>query len=549
MPEGRWVLVLHTHLPYVLGHGRWPHGDAWLFEAAAESYLPLLEACEGLEREGIRPGFTIEISPVLGEQLDDPRFRTGLPAHLGELDTAAEADAARFAARGEDHLAGLAGRWRQRFERLARSFEERGGDLLGGFGRLAERGAVELATCARTHGLLPLLGSHRRVRSQVEEGAAWFARRFGRPARGMWMPECAYRPPGAWRPAHAPSGTAEDGREIGIGPEPFRPGNEQFLEEAGIDWTVVDAHLVTGGSPLGSYPVREAPPGEGRSAYRPHILGESTVRALPRDPATTVQVWSGTSGYPANPWYLEFHKKHASGGLRYWRVTGPEADLGEKLPYRPERVPAVIAEQAHHFAELVAATIAEAGAEGVGDPVVVSPYDTELFGHWWAEGVDWLVQARRALGRRGVRVSTASEAADRAEPDAPLLPPAGSWGDGGDFRVWDSPRTAEVWGAVYRTERLLEAVAARLPERPTEELRRVFRQLGRSVLLIESSDWPFLIGTGAAPEYAAARVREHEEDARSLARMAERLIGGEELSAENRRHLAAWAARDPLWMP
>ena len=41
-PKTTLVLVLHGHLPDVLGHGSWPHGANWLYEAAAETYVPFL---------------------------------------------------------------------------------------------------------------------------------------------------------------------------------------------------------------------------------------------------------------------------------------------------------------------------------------------------------------------------------------------------------------------------------------------------------------------------------------------------------------------------
>ncbi|MGH9167080.1 MAG: 1,4-alpha-glucan branching protein domain-containing protein [Acidimicrobiia bacterium] len=534
---GRLVIVLHCHLPYVLGEGIWPHGESWLFEAAAETYLPLLMACDRLAEEGIRPGFTIEISPVLGEQLDDPRFRDGFPGFLDTLRDAASLDARTFGGEGRQEMVGLARAWEEHFGWLAQGFADRDGDLLGGFARLAEAGQVELATSARTHGLLPMLGSPERVWRQVAGGAAWFEARFGRRPRGIWMPECAYRPGGSWDP-------------VASGPEPeqHRPGNEEFLEEAGFGWTVVDTHLVAGGDPLGSYPAREARLGEQRSPYRLYAIGRSSVVAFPRDPATTLQVWSGEWGYPGNPWYLEFHKKHSQGGLRYWRVSDPETPLEEKRVYEPDRVEAVIGEQADHFAELVVGVMAGAREAGIDSPVVTAPYDAELFGHWWAEGVRWLEEARRALHSRGVNVRTADEAAREVGPADQLALPAGSWGDGGDFRVWDNEQTGWIWQEIYRAERLLERTWDELPEDPPAELEAVVRQLERSVLLIESSDWPFLITTQGAPDYAAERVRRHSEAATRLSLIARQLSAGERVPEELAGLVEDLESREPLWV-
>jgi 1,4-alpha-glucan branching enzyme len=536
MSEGRLVVILHCHLPYVLGEGTWPHGESWLYEAAAETYLPLLMACDRLAEEGIRPGFTIEISPVLGEQLDDPRFREGFAGYLDTLRDAASLDARTFAGQGRQELVGLAGAWEDHFASLTQDFVDRQGDILGGFARLADAAQIELATCGRTHGLLPMLGSTERVWRQVADGAAWFEDRFGRRARGIWMPECAYRPAGPWNPV-AP----------GVEPEQHRPGNEEFLEEAGFRWTVVDTHLVAGGDPLGSYPAREARLGEQRSPYRLYAIGRSSVVAFPRDPATTLQVWSGEWGYPGNPWYLEFHKKHSQGGLRYWRVSDPGTPLEEKRVYEPDRIPEVIGEQARHFAELVAGVMSGARGAGIDSPVVTAPYDAELFGHWWAEGVRWLEAARRELHQKRVNVATADEAARQLGPMEQLALPAGSWGDGGDFRVWDNEKTGWIWQEIYRAERLLERAMDELPEDAPAQLQAVVRQLERSVLLIESSDWPFLITTQGATDYAAGRVRLHGEAATRLSLLARQLNAGEPVPEELSGVVEDLQRREPLW--
>ncbi len=498
--KGRLVFVMHAHLPYVLGHGEWPYGASWLFEAAADTYLPLLVSLEALQANGVRPALTLEFSPVLGEQLDDDRFRTGLVGHLAALISAAIRNRDDAAASGDAERAGMAEAWRDRYQATLDDFERRDRDILSGFGALDAAGAIELFTCARTHGFLPLLGSAERTRRQVGDGVAWFQARFGRKPRGIWMPECAYRPGGPWQPA------------ADLPVDAVRPGIEAFLQAAGIDWTIIDAHLVTEGAPIGNYPPWSATAGEGLSPHQIYTLGDSTVAAFPRDPTTTVQVWSGDIGYPANPWFLEFHRRHHEGGLRYWRVTDRELDIGDKAPYEPGRARTAVAEQGHHFARLVGETIANTVAAGVEDPVVLAPYDAELFGHWWREGVEWFAAARRELDAAGILVATASEALDASGTAQAVRVPAGSWGDGGDYRVWDVPSTADLWRAIYAAEAGLEESQAENPE-PERTLRTVLDQLRRTVLLIESSDWAFLISTGTAVRYATERWRGHAADA------------------------------------
>ena len=80
-----FVLTLHSHLPWVLNHGRWPHGSDWLLEAALDSYLPLLEALESLKKRGILAPVTLGLTPVLANQLTSPLFKAEMDAFLKSL--------------------------------------------------------------------------------------------------------------------------------------------------------------------------------------------------------------------------------------------------------------------------------------------------------------------------------------------------------------------------------------------------------------------------------------------------------------------------------
>jgi 1,4-alpha-glucan branching enzyme len=93
---GRLCIVLHGHLPYVLHHGSFPHGEAWLFEAAAETYLPLLDLINEAGISNIQPGLTVGLTPVLLEQLSHPRFRAGFVMYLNQRIERARTDAREF---------------------------------------------------------------------------------------------------------------------------------------------------------------------------------------------------------------------------------------------------------------------------------------------------------------------------------------------------------------------------------------------------------------------------------------------------------------------
>src|SRR2546425_512995 len=196
-----------------------------------------------------------------------------------------------------------------------------------------------------------------------------------------------------------------------------------------------------------------APPSrstEARSPYEPYRVasrgGTGQAVAFFRDPRTTLQVWSRAHGYPGEYAYLEFHKKHFPGGLRFWRITDNLGDFGTKAVYDPGLAAQKVALQASHFAELVKDTLAHASVKGPA--LVCSPYDAELFGHWWFEGPLWLEQAAREMARKDVSRMTLGEALQSVPPRTKLALPEGSWGEGGDHRVGPNRDTARSWERV-----------------------------------------------------------------------------------------------------
>lgn len=556
-PRGYFALILHGHLPYVLAHGTWPHGTDWLVEAAAETYIPLLNVFRRLVSEGLSPQVTVGLTPVLTEQLADERFRREFLAYLHMKQEAARENEAEFNRRGEGRLAELAHFWWRYYEDIERDFVERyREDLVGAFRELQDEGHIEIMTSAATHGYLPLLARDTSVQGQVRLGVASYRRHFGRDPAGFWLPECAYRPRYEWR---RPVG------EAGQGPQ-LRKGIEEFLAEAGLRYTVVDSHLLAGGEALGVYIDRfEAlrrlweqsqqgvvrRPTE-RTLYRAYLAssggeGSASVAVLGRDTRTAIQVWSGEHGYPGDYWYLEFHKKHFPGGLRYWRVTEREADLGRKAPYEPERVPERLREQADHFVDVIRGIVQEESRRQ-DLPVVCAPYDAELLGHWWFEGPEWLYQVLRRLARdEVVRPITCSRYLELAPPVEMVRLPEGSWGQGGFHWVWLNEWTEWTWRHIYEAEDRLADILERAAAEPGGELSAVLAQLVRELLLLQSSDWQFLITTWSARDYAENRFSRHFEDFRALASVAERLLDGGSMSTAERGLLEVLAERDPVF--
>ncbi len=520
----------------VVNHGRWPHGSDWLNEAAFECYLPLLETAHHLVAAGISPKWTINVSPILAEQLASPEFQKELSFYYDNVRRACIDSREEFKKAGREDVVRLTHFWEEFYERMWELHRRIGGDIPGTLGDLQRAGHLELITCAATHGYLPLLSRDESIHLQLRTAVETHRRHFGQAPRGIWLPECAYRPRYEWTP---PTGR-ESGRD-----RRMRPGIEEMLAAHGLEYFVADSHLIDGGEPVWLYrdylPSRtsrteapaEVPATTARSPYVPYRVasrgGTGDAVAFFRDPKTTLQVWSRDHGYPGEFYYLEFHKKHYPGGLRFWRITDASGDLGTKQVYEPDVAREKIGLQARHFMELVHDTLAETTVDGPA--VLCSPYDAELFGHWWFEGPAWLEQVAREMARNGIAAMTLGEALVASPPRSTLALPEGSWGEGGDHRVWLNPDTEWTWDRIYSAEAEWIGLIQKLDAEP-RDLRRVVTQATRELLLLESSDWQFLITTGAARDYAERRVAEHYAQFKRLAEMARRLQQGEPMSVE-----------------
>ena len=550
-------LVLHTHLPMVVNDGRWPHGSDWLNEATFECYLPLLETLHRLVADGISPKWTINLSPILTEQLASPEFQKEISFYYDNVRRACVDTREYFVREGQRNIVQLTQFWEEFYERMWEFHRRIGGDIPGTFAELQRGGPVEIITCAATHGYFPLLSRDESIHLQLRIAVEAHTRHFGRAPRGIWLPECAYRPRYEWTP---PTGRDRTRR--------MRPGVEELLAQHGLEYFVADSHLIAGGLPLFLYrdylPLQtfstetlpnEGQPSQARSLYLPSRGasrgGTGTAVAFFRDPKTTLQVWSREHGYPGEYHYLEFHKKHFPGGLRFWRITDSSGDLGKKQVYEPRTAMEKVQAHADHFVELVADTLASESVDG--QAVVTSPYDAELFGHWWFEGPVWLEAVARRMARAGLPCHTLGEVLDATPPRTTVALPEGSWGEGGDHRVWLNPDTEWTWDRVYSAE----AEWAQLTNGETgddRDRRRVLVQATRELLLLEASDWQFLITTGTARDYAERRVAEHYANFKRLSEMARRLQQREPMSVEAADFLRrleredfAFPDLDPVW--
>lgn len=546
--EGYFTFVFHSHLPYVINHGEWPHGMDWLYEAAAETYIPLLKELDSLAADGISPKVTLGITPILTEQLAADKFKAGLIHYLDQKIKAAEDNRLEFVKLGNEHLEVLAQFWIDFFTDIKHQFNDvYQQNLLAGFRKLQEAEQIEIITCAATHGYFPLLGSDEAIDAQVRIGKETYQRHFGCAPRGMWLPECAYRPSYEWS------------SPIPEYPKKFqRKGIEEFLYKYDIQYFIVDKHLIMGGEGKGVYidrfdslkqlwrqfeknwkPRKEATE---RSIYENYLVSSTgTSRAAVvygRHEESSLQVWSGEYGYPGDGRYLDFHKKHYPGGHRFWKVTSAKADLADKQEYYPEDVEEALENQASHFAGLVHDYLHQHYAETGNTGILTAPFDTELFGHWWFEGTRWVGKVLRKLnGDATVGKVTLGEHLRDNPPKVSVSLPEGSWGQGGFHYIWLNEWTQWTWKHIYAAEDQMTELADKYQDSRDDTLEKILNIMARQLLLLESSDWQFLISTWSARDYAEDRITVHDERIKNLRRILDTYLADGSLSDGAREYL------------
>ncbi len=531
MPEplGSFCLVLHGHLPYVLHHGTWPHGEDWLYEAAAETYLPILAMVDECVLLNATPKVTMGLTPVLLEQLCHEHFKQGFEHYLHDRIERARADRADFEQMDNGHLAYLATYWEQWYTKLLAQFEAMGRDIPKAYAARVADGYLQILTSNATHGYMPLLLEDSSNRAQIRAGVASSKRVLGLQPTGMWLPECAYRPGGAWDPP------------IDWGRREHRIGIEHLVADEGITHFFVEHHLIEQSHSEQVYnagrwwkvnwdEARKYPSRGWRSVNEPHGVnsdgtGLARVSAFARDPQVCEQVWSGMIGYPAAGEYLEFHKKWGPRrGLRYWKVTGPKADLGDKHLYYPDEVTHKLHEHAQHFCDFVRHRLRQHRDRTGRHGVVTACFDAELFGHWWFEGPRFLRDVLLTLNADPeVDLCTAAEYLERHPMDKIVALPEGSWGEQGDHRVWTNDQVNWMWEIEYRCEGVWGRLTNQLPWKTNRQVRDLMEKAGRELLLLQASDWPFVIRRGQAIDYGTKRFMQHVSRFESLTDIAEKV--------------------------
>lgn len=485
MTKGFLAIVLHAHLPFV----KHPEIDdcleeRWLFQAITDTYIPLLRSLFRLSEDDVPYRITVSLSPPLLYMLSDGFLRQRYKSYIENLIELSEKETARV--KGNRDLEPLAHMYLNQFRETYRDYTEKFREnLIQPWASLEANGYVELATSSATHGYLPLLINDEAMRAQIKTGIRTFRRCFGSTPQGFWIPECAYTP------------------EI-----------EPVIKEEGVKYFILETHGILFASP------------RPRFGFHAPVVTPQGLMAFGRDPDCSKQVWSADEGYPGDPWYREFYRdigyelpldylgKALPGstrvplGIKYHRITDRQSNYKEI--YRPDAGRRKAWEHAGNFV-FWRNKEAEFWNEIYGRrPVIVAPYDAELFGHWWYEGPLWLeyLLRRMAKEKQQVKTITLSQYPEYYPVNQVARPSVSSWGYKGYHEVWLEESNHWIYRHLHHCQETMVDLAAQL-KHAAGLAKRALNQAARELLLAQASDWPFIMKTGTVPDYARNRFVTH----------------------------------------
>ncbi len=486
MPQGYVALILHAHLPFV----RHPEDEDfleedWFYEAVTETYIPMIKVMEGLVRDNVDFRLTMSLTPPLCSMLLDPLLQERYIRHITRLIELTEKEIERT--KWDRAFNDLAWFYHNRFQEARATFcDGYGRNLVGAFRKFQEMGKLEIITCGATHGFLPLMLEHpEAIRAQIMIARDHYRQCFGCDPRGMWLPECAYT-----------------------------PGIEKYLQEAEIRWFIMDSHGIMFGHPRPRFGI-----------YAP-VFTNSAVAAFGRDVESSKQVWSSEEGYPGDADYRDFYRDvgfdleydyikpyiHPDGircftGVKYYRITGKTAN---KEPYNRHWAMEKAASHAGNFMFNREKQIQHLHGIMKRPPLIISPYDAELYGHWWFEGPDFINYFTRkvAFDQNVFKLTTPTEYLRDYSTQQIIEPSASSWGNKGYWEVWLEGSNAWIYPHLHAAAQRMTELA-RNHKNGDHLTQRALKQAARELLLAQSSDWAFIMKTGTMVPYAVKRTKDH----------------------------------------
>ncbi|MDD5633931.1 MAG: DUF1957 domain-containing protein [Candidatus Omnitrophica bacterium] len=484
--KGYLALVLHAHLPFI----RHPeHEDFleenWLFEAITDTYIPLIKIFENLVRDNVDFRITVSLSPTLINMLRDEILNSRYLRRINKLIRLAEMEVERT--RSDKRFNDVALMYLERFKQARHTFSnEYNNDLTQAFKKFQDLGKVEVITCCATHGFLPLMEiNESAVRAQVKVAVDTYKEVFDCVPKGIWLPECGYH-----------------------------TGHDKILSEFGIKYFFVESHGILFGSPRPRYGV-----------YSPYLCKSGTA-VFGRDIESSRSVWSSKEGYPGDYNYREYYRDigfdldydyikpfingcgtRVNVGVKYYKITGKTND---KEVYDRKNALDTAAFHAGNFMFNREKQIEHIAGIMDRKPIIISPYDAELFGHWWFEGPEWLEYLFRKMhyDQDTIKTITPSEYLKLYDKYPVITPSASSWGYKGYSEVWLDGCNDWIYRHLHKIAELMTS-AAKDYKRAAGLKRRVLNQMARELLLAQSSDWAFIMKTGTFTSYAIKRTKEH----------------------------------------
>lgn len=486
MAAGHLALVLHGHLPFVRRLQAGSLQEDWFHQAVLESYLPLLHHLQhSAEDPRQSPALSLSLSPTLLAMLADPLLCGRFPGWVTRRQRILE-----WAPPQHHHAAA---HLNQQLEAMLAFWRQLEGRLIPAFQGLQRQGVLDLLTCGATHGYLPLLREPRSaVVAQLRVAVEHHRHHLGRAPLGIWLPECAY----------------------------FE-GLDRLMAAEGLRYAVLDAHGLLQALPRPRYGI-----------YAP-ICSPGAVAFVGRDSTATLPVWSARDGYPGQACYREFYRDLGWDlpleqlqemaipnarplGLKLHAVGPPSCPLEHKPPYAPEDAKFQVEADAEHYVQERVRQLRQLqSAMGSQPPLVVAPFDAELFGHWWYEGPQFLAALWREAPRHQLGFTTLC----RCLEDSPQLqlcrPAPSSWGQGGYHSYWLNDTNAWAIPLWHRCGLRMERLVARHGRH--KQRQHLLHQAARELLLLQSSDWSFILRSGTTTDLAREQIHRHVERFQELA--------------------------------
>ena len=485
--KGYVSFVLHAHLPFI-HHPENPDylEEEWLYEAISETYIPLLTNFKKLEEEKVDFRITMSMTPPLLSMLDNKLLQKRYIKYLKKRIELSKKETERT--KYDKQLNKLSHYYFNRYSNDLHVFKDvYNCNLIDGFKYFQDKGFLEIITCGATHGYFPILYvNEKTVRAQIGIGVLTYEKYFGKKPRGIWLPECGYVPEA-----------------------------DKYLKEFGIEYIITESHGVLYANPTPIY-----------GTFAP-IVSPNGVIAFGRDIESSRQVWSSINGYPGDFNYREFYRDigydadydyikpyiakngaRVHTGIKYYRITGK---TDEKDYYNLQWANDSAEMQAGHFFDSRTKQIDLLSQSMNVPPIILCPYDAELYGHWWYEGPYWLYILFKKIyyNQSNFKLITPGEYIDKYPEIQVSTPCRSSWGANGYSEVWLNPTNDYVHQHLHTAGDRMCELAVSFPNEKNSLRKKALNQCARELLLAQSSDWLFIITNGTMVDYAKKRIKDH----------------------------------------